>query len=423
MVKLLAPTEAPSPDGPSIMHFPGGLPSEDKLSNKGSERLRIRLLRNSIAAKAHQLQLAAETSTMNFNANNYAGEGRQLAQAQGRLLMGVYQRSAGSVQLVPVSDVFVMKQSIKEPKQAMQPQPQPEEVQRKKRELVAELGSEKARKSQKRKAAEQVDAQKVYNLGNVAETISAALTANVAEQANAAPLTPQQERPWHPTFVLGARSAAEAYPRDGLVPSAVVPHLNNEFVLQRTRDTAKFKEMGEKKDLWPALTMTLLRAAPPADVEALKPHLYLAFMLRFSKIDKPVLRPFAPDEGGSSKRNEAPSEATALHITQHAWNQLIEDFTEAAPSGKGRAKSSKVRRRSDAMKQKLTLHALALALTLSKGSLFISEAASALALTEERCRFYLRQLGCSMDRGSKAMTLKCPFELPKVEQSRGRPTS
>ena len=100
------------------------MPSEDKLTNRGSNQLRVQLLRNSVSAKAHQLQLVAETAMMNFRANNYTGEGRQLARAQGHLLMGVYKRGAGTVQLVPVSDVFVMKQSIKEPKQSTAQQPQ-----------------------------------------------------------------------------------------------------------------------------------------------------------------------------------------------------------------------------------------------------------------------------------------------------------
>ena len=39
-------------------------------------------------------------------------------------IRGIYKRGAGTVQLVPVSDVFVMKQSIKEPKQSTAQQPQ-----------------------------------------------------------------------------------------------------------------------------------------------------------------------------------------------------------------------------------------------------------------------------------------------------------
>ena len=80
-----------------------------------------------------------------------------------------------------------------------------------------------------------------------------------------------------------------------------------------------------------------------------------------------------------------------------------------------------------ALRQKLIMHILALALMIGDGTLAASAIASSLELTQERTSFYLKQLGCNIkasgsgDAKQRTAILNVPLTFPRASQ--GAPQS
>jgi len=71
------------------------------------------------------------------------------------------------------------------------------------------------------------------------------------------------------------------------------------------------------------------------------------------------------------------------------------------------------------LREKLALHSLALALLLKRGRLSTAALAADLGLTESKCAFYLKQLGCKIERKSGSpnlAVLQLPLTFPKVSR-------
>ena len=101
----------------------------------------------------------------------------------------------------------------------------------------------------------------------------------------------------------------------------------------------------------------------------------------------------------------------------------VADFTEPSKGGKGGGPAPVGRRElTPALRQKLIMHVLALALMIGDGTLVASAIAGALELTPERCSFYLKQLGCKVKvSGSgeakvRTAILDVPLTFPKTSQ-------
>ena len=141
-----------------------------------------------------------------------------------------------------------------------------------------------------------------------------------------------------------------------------------------------------------------------------------------------------------------------MQIQIAPWAQLMADFTEPGRPGKGGgAGATHKRELTQALRQKLIMHILALALMVGDGTLTgtpplplpfalrarltapplrPSAAAAAIAgpleLTPERVCFYLKQLGCSVktsgsgEAKTRTATLTVPLTFPKASQ--GPPT-
>ena len=75
-----------------------------------------------------------------------------------------------------------------------------------------------------------------------------------------------------------------------------------------------------------------------------------------------------------------------------------------------------------ALRQKLIMHILALALMIGNGTLVASTIASSLELTQERTCFYLKQLGCNVkasgsgEAKQRTAMLNVPLTFPKASQ-------
>merc|ERR1712113_775181 len=142
----------------------------------------------------------------------------------------------------------------------------------------------------------------------------------------------------------------------------------------------------------------------------------MGYLLRFRISSRPS---FSPEEGekGPQPKNQLQRETPPI-----VWNHIVREFSDAMPERAGKSSGVARRRISDGMKHKINLYAHAMALWICDGKMLSSELSSSLQLPEDRCVFYLRQLGCTVLPKAKDgidTELKLPLRLPKLE-TRGR---
>jgi len=199
------------PHSVALMSFPdGGLPEQLAAAP-------VSLLRRAQGG----MELRAETELM-----RYRGACPRRSVADGDLVLGVHRRSTGEVQLFG-GPLFAMQPEVKRPRYTLDAPAAAADGGILKQGLISELGSEKARKKQRTMLAKQVRAEAVFNGSGLSNDVSTALSAAPALQG----LTPQQERPGHPPFVLGAKTAREAYPVDGIAPPALWAQLDTKLLV------------------------------------------------------------------------------------------------------------------------------------------------------------------------------------------------
>jgi len=405
---------------PVLMSFPPGLLPAERLTNDEETGIRLELRRNTASNRRHQYELRAETSTMSYSANNF---GAQLfPRNEGpKLLVGVHDKRTGVVRLVPAQHLYQMKTLVKQPRLPLDP-PAPEvqlvgaeagrAMQEGKRALVSELGSAKAHKKQKSQLAKQISPDAVFSHANLTSDLVGLVQVEAPKQ-----LTPQQARPLHPRFNLSATSPTEVYPREGLIPERAWSVLDVAPLIAAALDPSEIARLGEKSNLYPQLVLkqlSQLAGGQQAQQGVAKRLLYLTYMVRFFGIRR-ALRPH--DE------SEVHPEAKARSIEPGAWEQLVADFTEPAKGGKGGGPAPVgVRELTPALRQKLIMHILALALMIGNGTLVASTIASSLELTQERTCFYLKQLGCNVkasgsgEAKQRTAILNVPLTFPKASQ-------
>ena len=124
--------------------------------------------------------------------------------------------------------------------------------------------------------------------------------------------------------------------------------------------------------------------------------------------------------------------AQQLLIPLAPWEQLLADFTEALaaagapPSAQAGGAAGSKRQITRTCREKLCLYALTLGLMLGRGKLPAASLAPALGLTEQKTSFYLKQLGCKVDKvralgdgaseRTSVATLTLPIQFPKLNR-------
>jgi len=188
--------------------------------------------------------------------------------------------------------------------------------------------------------------------------------------------------------------------------------------------------------VWPAIVLRVLRNNLPVGrpapstsgserVELLRALLYLTYMCRFNSI-KRAITPNTDSSKGESEvlvgEDEEHPLARKLGIPKLAWLELLVAFSEAQ-GGATADDVGVVRRITERTRQKLAMHAIALALWIGDGKSDSTELAQMLSLTTKQAGLYIRQLGCTFGktRGSTAIELTLPLELPRIEQGRAAP--
>jgi len=390
-----APTQTtrnspPSTAFPRTVCFRGAPPTE---------ALELKVMRKAGLNGNERLRLFARGERV-----SYSGVPRQ---TQGEeMLVGVRKRGSEKVLLVRLAAPFVMEAAAVGAERlaasaasqaaaaAAASAAEASESQREGREgresLVSMLGSEKARKRLQRNASKVVKADAVLGGGGVNELVRSALEA--ADAGADAALSEQQKRPAHPRFDLAATSARAAYPREGLVPEPAWAALDAGRLDSAARSTDALAGM-EKDEVrfWPALVLRVLKLGLPAGsrggsstrggdrVDTLKALLYLTYVCRFHTIKRPITPATRPavdggdggdglggGGGASSGGEEEHPQARKLGIPMGVWRELLLAFTDAQ-GGAVADDLGATRRLTATTKQKLAMHAMALAIWIGEG--------------------------------------------------------
>ena len=433
---------------PVLLHFPAGLPPPSALTNAPKEGgLKLCLKRNTKKKRTEQRELLAESTTMRYAGANFDAESAA-AHASGTFLIGIRQPASNSVKLVPASAFFQMQQSVKSPQveltvtqtaATVDPATRAAEQYAQKRKLVATLGSAKALKKQRLQDATAVNADAVFNAATLQTDILDA--AQAAADAAPAERPARELHPLHPPFDLDATSLAGAYPRSGMIPAHVWATLEYNLLKEGSKSAEARVRMGQQPELWPAPVLAALSAPLPDEKSARHAHLrlllYLTYVLRFSSLRQAIKprRQGAQHAGGSSCDHHPL--AAQLLIPFAAWEQLLVDFTEVfVPEGAppaalqaGTPAAAQKRSITRTCREKLCLWALTLGLLLGNGKLPTAALASTLQLTEQKAAFYLKQLGCKVDKardpssedGGKVAVASLPLPLTFPKLGRGGP--
>ena len=428
---------------PALMLFPAGLPPESTLHNKEGG-LRLELLRRSSEKRKAQLELRAETERMQYAGQNHGRESATV-RSGGSLLIGVHNKQTGVTKLLPPSALFVMHQSVKEPRISLDAPTAPEESAAygaQKRQLVSTLGAAKARKKMDQQAQQAVSADAVFNAASLRSDLSKAADASQTEAGSANRSRDEAAmHPLHPPFDLSATTVADAYPRSGLIPDHVWGGLDYAAVKDLNKSQTKRDEAANTAPtLWPPFILAAAAAPLPTDKSKRHAHLrllsYITYALRFLSVG--AIKPRKKDVG----RPDYSHDAAKLLIPLPAWEVLVEQYSEpeqrdavaqraaaeaaAEAGGTGDVAAPKAPKRlvSRTCREKLCLHILAMALLLGDGRLPCDALAASLSLTEEKCAFYLKQLGCAIaakraGTSSRVAALTLPLVFPKP--SRGAP--
>ena len=408
---------------PVVLSFPSTTPPGLQ-SAEGSSRLRLELRRNPSDRKKHQCEAVLQNDTIKYTGVNYGRDGTA-AKSAGAFLIGVHHKGSGTVKLA-AAQLYVMKPAVKAPKVSLEP---PEEFSvtissgaeynDRKRQLVSQLGAAKARKRQRVADTGAVSSNAVLDALALNADISGA--AREAADKPVVELSEIKRHPLHPPFDLAATSAAHAYPRSSFAPDRVWDSLDYKPLRAASKSAEELEKLAAEPTLFPPYVLGLLAGKLPGDKLArthlLRATLYLTHMLRFSSLHAPI----APIREGS----EGHPDAQRLRVPPDSWAQLLEDFTEPLSAREGeplREGFPTKRRVTPPLREKLAMHCLALALVhVGGGRLRCDALAATLGLTEQKVGFYLKQLGCLVEKagGGKVGVLRLPLQFPKA--SRGGP--
>jgi hypothetical protein len=347
--------------------FRGGPPSEE---------LELQLSRKTGLGGTERLSITARGDRVSYSGAPRKTHGEEL-------LVGVRKKGSDKVRLLRLTPPFAMETAVVDPEllsESAASHAAASAVSVSAREgkevLVAQLGSEKARKRLQRAANKVVKHDLVLGGEQVNAMVRSALEA--ASEGASSALTEQEKRPAHPRFDLSAATAREAYPREGLVPDAAWAAMDAGRLDMAARSTDQLAAMErDQARRWPAVVLRVLRTGLPATGRAssstsrptersdvLRALLYLTYMCRFYTIKRGIAP--APGGSGDAPEEEVHPMAGKLGLPSAAWRELLAGFAETQ-AGAAADDAGATRRLTERTKQKLAMHAMALALWVGEG--------------------------------------------------------
>ncbi|KAF1788602.1 RNA polymerase I associated factor, A49-like [Phytophthora cactorum] len=328
-------------------------------------------------AKKQRLVIASSEKVAYQGANfGYLGSSHDFA----NYAVGVYDRKTKEVRLCNVNQIYVMQQAIKNASENVDDnRGDDKSFMEQRRDLVEVFGSKKSKRMQKNREENIVDLENISGAASVSQTlqkkISAAQRKLEEERAQDGGYTKEEPR-LLPPATLSCRHAISTHLRPTtFMDNAVMDSLTimAEEVIQALQTTS-FKT-------GVAAYALMLSLPAPYDVNKMCLVVYLAYMIDFYNSRFPLRKSaavFSEEKG------------IPLVIVRH----FLKLFTDISEGNNGYPSYFQ----SKAMKDKLSLHLIVVALTVNGFTLDLTEVGNDLKRSSIHIQAYARQLGCIVEK-------------------------
>jgi hypothetical protein len=445
------------PNGlPSLMSFPGGLPSK-------ADEFRVSVGRKGSGRKCKHILTCESNDSRKIVLKGYDYGSQSCKKDTVQYAVGVYDKSSDTLTLIPSSHVFTMRPTINKGDSMMESSPGMANYDRK-RGLVDAFGTDKKKRAVKANEAKRVDGTKVVGLSAVQRSITTEIEASqqASQESNnlghgedgaAIALSAQRER-LLPKFDQDALQTRKIYNLDGIMPPRT-RELLEKWHDKIAKDLVKKISEGDggMVDAWntafgemsdavviPSLSMGLSISSRESDADDTTKREKKLRHKRCSLIFlAATINMYLGISGSSSLRRIDLVKLKALlqkAVTPNLCDIIINTFGNL--SSQGNVKSGKEGyHHSDTayihftkeQVDRLLLHIIVLVLVLNRYTFEIDVLASSLGLSIKRTTLLAREAGCTISKvdvesddgktkKTSIATLKAPLTFPKP--SRGQ---
>uniref|UniRef100_M4BJ52 DNA-directed RNA polymerase I subunit RPA49 n=1 Tax=Hyaloperonospora arabidopsidis (strain Emoy2) TaxID=559515 RepID=M4BJ52_HYAAE len=368
---------------PVVATFRNGPPPVDQRKN-----LAFEVYEN--PSKKQRLVLASSEKVAYQGANfGYLGASHDFA----NYAVGVYDKKTREVRLCNVKQIYVMQQAIKNASENVDDnRGQDKSYMEQRRDLVEVFGSKKSKRLQKNREENVVDLGHISGATSVAQTlkkkISAAQRKLEDERAKDGSYSREgaalaaTRNALLPPYDIDAPTPEHVYDLTKFMDSAVMDSLTimAEEVIE-TLQTTSAAEYAASLNLASLPTRLMVSLPAPYNVNKMCLIVYIVYMIDFYNARFP-LRKLAAD---FSEEKGIP-----LVIVRH----FLELFADVSEGNNGHPTYFQ----SKAMKDKLSLYLIVVALTVNDFSLDLTEVGSDLKKAAVQIQSYARQLGCLVEK-------------------------
>ncbi|KAE9115748.1 hypothetical protein PF010_g9217 [Phytophthora fragariae] len=341
-------------------------------------------------AKKQRLVVASSEKVAYQGANfGYLGSSHDFAS----YAVGVYDRKTKEVRLCNVKQIYVMQQAIKNASENVDDnRGEDKSFMEQRRDLVEVFGSKKSKRMQKNRE------ENIVNLENISG--AASVTQTLQKKISAAQKQLEEERARDGSY--SKETAALAATRNELLPSCDIdaPTPDRVYDLSKFMDsgvmdsltimaeevievlqTTSAADYALKQGLAALPTRMILSLPSPYDVNKMCLVVYMAYMIDFYHSRFPLRKSAA----AFSEEKGMP-----LVIVRH----FLKLFTDISEGSNGYPTYFQ----SKAMKDKLCIYLIAVALTLNGFTLDLTEVGADLKRSPIQIQTYARQLGCVVEK-------------------------
>ncbi|KAF1778870.1 hypothetical protein JG687_00015660 [Phytophthora cactorum] len=341
-------------------------------------------------AKKQRLVIASSEKVAYQGANfGYLGSSHDFA----NYAVGVYDRKTKEVRLCNVNQIYVMQQAIKNASENVDDnRGDDKSFMEQRRDLVEVFGSKKSKRMQKNREENIVDLENISGAASVSQTlqkkISAAQRKLEEERAQDGGYTKEgaalaaTRNALLPPCDIDAPTPDHVYDLTKFMDNAVMDSLTimAEEVIQALQTTS-VAEYAASLKLASLPTRLMLSLPAPYDVNKMCLVVYLAYMIDFYNSRFPLRKSaavFSEEKG------------IPLVIVRH----FLKLFTDISEGNNGYPSYFQ----SKAMKDKLSLHLIVVALTVNGFTLDLTEVGNDLKRSSIHIQAYARQLGCIVEK-------------------------
>ncbi|CAH0486285.1 unnamed protein product [Peronospora farinosa] len=307
--------------------------------------------------------------------------------------VGVYDKKTKEVRLCNVNQIYVMQQAIKNLSENVDDnRGEKKSLMEKRRDLVVVFGSKKSKRMQKNREENIVDHENISGATSVAQTLM--------KKISAAQRKLDEERAQDGSFLV--EKAALAATRNALLPPCDIDAPTPDLVYDLTKfmdstvmdsltimaeeviealQTTSVAEYATSLGLASLPTRLIMSLPTPYDVNKMCLVVYVAFMIDFYNSRFPLRKSaaiFSEEKG------------IPLVVVRH----FLKLFTDISEGNNGYPTYFQ----SKAMKDKLSLYLIVVALTVNGFSLDLTEVGSDLKRSAIQIQAYARQLGCIVEK-------------------------